>query len=330
MNQPYTLVTQSFGREYEYRRAILTILSYYSCTKEAMPTLLFTDQPEYFKPYLNSYPVQYVLLTPEKIKLMRGEIDFLHRMKIALIEEAFEKASTNILYADSDTFFLKSPQEFMDKISVNQSYMHIHEYVFNAVRNMSLPAGRFVRKFIEYIETENISIPHTSIRINASMSSWNAGVMLIALENKTCIPDVYALTDLFYKASQSHASEQYAFSIMLQTLGNLDPVDSVIYHYWYNVKKKIIDSYLQEHLDKLRSLSNEEKQIQVLNWINVLPQYFDSHVETYKDNAIQHFDASEYTLGFKNAGKAFYKGAWREMQFIKDVLYHTKRFVLKK
>jgi hypothetical protein len=87
------LVIQSFGRDNEYRRAILTILSFYahsSLKREETKVLLFTDMPAYFSTFLEGLPVEYVLLTPEKIKSMRGEIDFLHRMKIAVIEEAFK------------------------------------------------------------------------------------------------------------------------------------------------------------------------------------------------------------------------------------------------
>src|SRR5688500_15091363 len=104
-----SLVIQSFGRENEYKRAILTVLSFYancSLPDEQTRLMLFTDRPEYFSSYLSGLPVDFILLTPEKIKEMRGNIDFLHRMKIAVIEEAFDKTGGNIIYADSDTFFV--------------------------------------------------------------------------------------------------------------------------------------------------------------------------------------------------------------------------------
>src|SRR5689334_14514320 len=107
------LVLQSFGRENEYKRAILTIWSYFACSTAPLPAsrvLLFTDNPGYFTAWFGGLPVSYVHLTPEKIKQMRGSIDFLHRMKIALIEESFQTLEGNILYADSDTFFTADPE----------------------------------------------------------------------------------------------------------------------------------------------------------------------------------------------------------------------------
>ena len=98
------LVIQSFGNETEYRRAVLTVLSYYAFhRKQAQNTILYTDNPAYFSSLLQGLPVRFELLTPERIREMRGEIDFLHRMKIAMIEHAFEVSGEDILYTDLET-----------------------------------------------------------------------------------------------------------------------------------------------------------------------------------------------------------------------------------
>ncbi|WP_143434800.1 hypothetical protein [Hymenobacter roseosalivarius] len=103
------LVIQSFGRESEYRRALFSVLSFitfYRGDLALFEIVVFTDRPKYFEPYLKGVRVQYICLTQNKIASMRGHIDFVHRMKIAAIEEAFGLyAEANILYVDSDTFF---------------------------------------------------------------------------------------------------------------------------------------------------------------------------------------------------------------------------------
>src|SRR5687768_15350505 len=100
----FLLVTQSFGKESEYRRAVFAILSFwawYSGEKSKVKTLIFTDNPQWFEPWLGELPAEYILLTPEKMKKMRGEIDFLHRVKIALIEETFDRyPEADLLYID--------------------------------------------------------------------------------------------------------------------------------------------------------------------------------------------------------------------------------------
>ncbi|MBL7711032.1 MAG: hypothetical protein JNL13_01140, partial [Chitinophagaceae bacterium] len=174
----------------------LAILSFYCFADKDVPTLLFTDKPGWFAPYLQDFPVQYVLLTPEKIKTMRGEIDFLHRMKIALIEEAFQLSGTHLLYSDSDTFFLGNPAAYFAGLDESKSYMHLHEYEFEYLRNMALPAGKTFRDFLDIIENRKIFLSDGSeLPLNACHSSWNAGVMLLHAAHSRWIPDVYTLTE---------------------------------------------------------------------------------------------------------------------------------------
>lgn len=330
MTPSYTLVTQSFGREYEYRRVIFSILSFYAVTDKTVPTVLFTDKPEYFERYFNELPIQYVLLTPDKITQMRGEIDFLHRMKIVLIEEALEIANTSILYADSDTFFLSDPSHYMKQLNKERSFMHIHEYQFEEVRNMALPAGKAAQAFIRYIEQETHFIPGTNLKITAQMSSWNAGVIMLHHSNKQLIEKVYKLTDKFFPASESHASEQYAFSIVLQSITNLKPVDDVIYHYWYNIKKKIVDQYLERELPRIEQTDLNQKMLFVKKAVNILPTIFVNHIDSLKDSAIQAFNDNNYLNGLRWTCKAFFKGGLGDAQFVRDFMYHTKRRIFSK
>jgi hypothetical protein len=329
VQQEFTLVTQSFGRVYEYHRAILAILSFYAVADSKINTLLFTDNPDFFKPYLQDFPIQYVLLTPEKIKEMRGNIDFLHRMKIALIEEAFQISGTHILYADSDTFFLKNPKRYFDNLDETKSYMHLQEYSFECLRTIALPAGKTSLDFLRIIEEQEILLANgTPISISATNSSWNAGVILMHSDHYRFLKDVYALTDQFYPESRNHASEQFAFSIILQTGTDLQPCEELVCHYWYNVKKKIIDDYLATNLPTLQNISKEEKLNRVRKWIEQLPAILNTHVYALKDNAVQSFNNKNFGDGMKWAVKAIAKGAYADIAFIKDVVYHTKVKIL--
>src|SRR5215207_5956975 len=154
-NRP-TLVIQSFGRESEYKRAILTVLSFYaysSLPTEQMRVLFFTDQPAYFSLYFEGLTVEYILLTPEKIKQMRGEINFLHRMKIAVIEEAFSLTEGPLIYADSDTFFTADPIPLVNELEPAKGFMHLWEYRFEELRNVSWPVGETFRDFVALIDS---------------------------------------------------------------------------------------------------------------------------------------------------------------------------------
>lgn len=321
------LVTQSFGKESEYRRVVLAILSYYAySTNTAARALLFTDNPEWFHPYFAGLPVDYILLTPEKVKKMRGEIDFLHRMKIALIEEAFQLYQTDILYFDSDTFFIADPMPYMLQLSPRKSFMHLHEYQFEYIRDMPLPAGATFQAFVQLIEKKAFQLSDSELSVTTKMSSWNAGVMMLHQSHSKLIPDVYRLTDDFFPETKNHASEQYAFSILLQTNTDLSACDEVIYHYWYNVKKSIIDEFLPDQFSKLLQQSTVANRLSfVQSLTKKLPDYFDQHLHSLKDNAIQAFNANHFLKGYNWAFKAIFAGAISDRTFIKDVLYHFKR-----
>ena len=329
------LVLQSFGRETEYRRAVLTILSFFAHSSVPLKdsnVLLFTDQPDFFKPYLAGLPIEFVLLTPEKIKSMRGKIDFLHRMKIALIEEAFVKTEGSILYADSDTFFTADPAPLMNQLSVDCSFMHVWEYQFERMRNLPLPAGETARAFLSLIETNSFWLANQeTLKITPQHSSWNAGVMMLHRSHKAFIPDVYALTDQFYPSTQNHASEQYAFSIVLQKNTELRACDQVIYHYWYRVKKEIIDRFLLSMINpEWANRSLDERITAIKHYTYSLPSLLERHVLMLKDNSIQALNENQFSKGYVWALKAFKKGAYSDKKFIKDVLYHLKRQLTKK
>ncbi len=325
------LVLQSFGRENEYRRAILTILSFF--THVAAPyrdtkALLFTDNPGYFEPYLADLPVEFVLLTPEKIKTMRGNIDFLHRMKIAMIEEAFQKTNSNLLYADSDTFFTADPTPLMQRLNSGKSYMHLREYAFDYLKTLRMPAAATFHEFVELIETKTFTLTDGSdFRVTTDMFSWNAGVMMFHASHQSIIPDVYALTEQFYPPTKNHASEQYAFSLMLQTRTDLQACEPVIYHYWYKIKKQIADVFLADQLERLTKLSLKERMPIVREWTISLPRLFEEHEFALRDNAVQAFNENKFGEGYKWTFKALTKAPISDMVFVKDVLYHTKRWV---
>lgn len=322
---------QSFGHEHEYKRAVFAILSYYAHLKQhhdERNTILFTDKPAYFAAYLKDLPVQYVTLTLEKIREMRGEIDFLHRIKIAILEEAFELAGDNLIYTDSDTFFTADPVPLFKELSESVSFMHKEEYSFDFLKNMPLPAGIPFRAFFKLITEKCFSRPDGSnLYIEPILSSWNAGAMILHRSHLDVLPLVYHLTDQFYPATLNHASEQYAFSIALQGRTKVYPCDAIVYHYWHRVKKEIVDAFLMSRINEQFAFMPLESKISLVKrWSEKLPEKFTTHVLTLRDNAVQAFNENKFKLGYYYASWAMLRNP-ANFTFLKDILYHTKRFV---
>lgn len=326
-----SLVIQSFGCENEYRRSILSIWSFYAHVSpqwEDTNVLLFTDKQEFFKGYLQDLPVTYIMLTSEKMREMRGEIDFLHRMKIAIIEEALNCSEGNIVYIDSDTFFTGDPASLFARLRSGVSFMHTREYAFQWLQQMPLPSGAPFRAVLKLLgEKYFVMANREKKKFSPALFSWNAGVIMLHREQQYLLPDVYAITDQLYRLTKNHSCEQYAFSIMLQTSTRLYGCQEYIYHYWYRVKKQIIDRFLENRIDSSWNLLRaDQKKQRVRKWTRKLPAYFDSHLLTVRDNSIQAFNRNDFIAGYGWALKAFVKNPFDPI-FIKDFLYHTKRHI---
>ena len=73
----------------------------------------------------------------------------------------------------------------------------------------------------------------------------------------------------------------------------------------------------------------EEKLSEVKNWTIELPPLFINHILTIRDNAIQAFNDYKHGEGYRHALKAVLK-APLNITFLKDVLYHTKKGLIKR
>jgi hypothetical protein len=325
------LVTQSFGNAREYNRATFAILSLFAVIpkKSEFRVLLFTDNPEYFQQRLAGLSVRYILLTTEKIRQLRGDIDFLHRMKIGIIEEAFEIANDSLLYADSDTFFLEDPTHLFNSLTSNIAFFHLKEHSFKWLEQLPLPSGKTFHAFLHLIRAQQFKLADgRRLTVHDSQYSWNAGVMILHHTAKKFLGDVYDLTDAFFPLTRNHASEQYAFSIILQNHVELRSCETVVHHYWHHIKKQIVDDFLLKNMtDTWLAGPIEGRLRDVQMWSNHLVRLFPRHVLMLRYNAVQEFWENRFRSGYWFMFRALLRNPF-DSKFMRDVLYHTRRGLL--
>lgn len=324
------LVLQAYGHIRELRRATFCILSYvaHMPAEGDKPILLFTDQPDFFRKAIPELNIEFSLLTPGRIRDMRGAIDFTHRMKIAMIEEAFRRKADQLWYVDSDTFFLADPSPFLARVNPGSSFMHTREHAFAFLESIPLPGGAPFQAFYRLITSKSFRLTSgESINVSPQLFSWNAGAMFFHPAHAAVIPDVYALTDQFYPETRNHASEQYAFSIMLQLRTTVEALESIIYHYWYRIKKDVMDELLARDMtDDWMNLTLEQKSRWTRHWTGLLPEYMERHVFSLRDHAIQSFHEGRYGSGYRYALRALMQDPM-DKEFIRHLLYHTKQLL---
>lgn len=250
------LVFQAYGKKDIINQNIFSIFSLLNSTNynlEKIKILIYTDQVLDFKKYFDGISnIEYREIQMEQIKKWRGAIDFVHRVKVEILKEAYENHQTDIFYVDGDTVFLNNPNELFLKVNNQNSLMHIFENIINQGKD---PLSKKIKKFLKKNHPE---IPTTT-------SMWNAGALGIS---KTIALDVFEhvlkMTDQLYSEYPKHTMEQLAFSFVLQTKTKINPAEKEILHYW-NQKdeyQNLINQFLSENSD-LNSVKNSYK---LINW----------------------------------------------------------------
>jgi len=243
------LVLLAYGREVEYSRAIFCILSFIAWIEdqERVRIIVYTDKPESFKPYLDDIQVTYHLLTPLLLDSMLAGTGFFHRRKIAVIDLTFKNfPDDDVLFVDSDTFFMANPVKILRGFENGKSFMHKREYDFRKGLELftSFNQGEYPEAFLKFISGREFKINGKTEVFTDKDYSWNAGVLGLNKEFSSLMPDVFMLTDLFYANSKWFVSEQLAFSLILQRLTEIRPTDEFILHYWGNRQKLLLDKLL--------------------------------------------------------------------------------------
>ncbi|ACU04180.1 hypothetical protein [Pedobacter heparinus] len=243
-------VILSYGSETEYRRAIFTILSLFSWTEDYSDkyrVLLYTDRPDFFFSYLAPVSVNYVTLSSEKLKEMMGETGFIHRRKVAVIDSTFENyPGEDLIFVDSDTFFISCPSILMHAFKREESYMHVREFTLKESIGVfaNYQMVEFPKSFIQYISETEFLIAGTIEKFNQDDYSWNSGLIGLSSDFAKYMQYVFKLTDLFYSNSKWFISEQLAFSLLLQRQTTIKPTNELLMHYWGKRQKDLIDQLI--------------------------------------------------------------------------------------
>jgi len=248
------LIYLSYGSESEYRRTIFSVLSYFSwCGNlvESTRIIIYTDAPEYFGDFFPDRAVEYYLLSPELLDEMKGADQFVHRIKVSVINLTFENyPDENQLFVDSDTFFTANATQLINSIATGISIMHVREYAIEESLEMfaSYNQAHFPRSFMMYINNHAFKVGKEMISFDNQDYSWNSGVLGLHKDFAGYMPDILKLTDQFYANSKWFISEQLAFSFILQRKTEIKPAADYILHYWGKRQKKLLDHLLAGYL----------------------------------------------------------------------------------
>ena len=252
------VVYLSYGNENEYRRAIFSIcslLTWYEAQPTRIRLIIYTDNPSFFQTYFSSRDdIEYFFLSEGMMSQMRGNHQFFHRIKVSVIDLTFKNYPDNdMVFVDSDTFFITHPKILFEKFEVDKSFMHTREYKLSesvdrfAVFNQE----QYPKAFINFIDDREFLIGERLEKFGIDDYSWNSGVLGLHSKFSLYMPSVLDLTDQFYANSKWFISEQMAFSLILQHKTLIKPCDNLIFHYWGARQKLLMDVLIKNTLHQL-------------------------------------------------------------------------------
>ncbi|MGI4759515.1 MAG: hypothetical protein ACRYF0_02325 [Janthinobacterium lividum] len=242
------LLLLAYGRETEYRRALLAVLSCWAWQPQlGLAATICTDQPDFFRPFLAGLDIDYKLATPEYLTQARGPQQFVHRVKAQFIAEAFaEHPAEELLFIDSDTFFIASPDSLLQNLAAGQAFMHLREYTLAEAVGIytEFNQAKYPKKLLELLASRTFGLGGRQVQFHAGQSSWNSGVLGLPRALAPLLPDILTLTDKLYADTGWFTCEQLAFSLALQASGPVHASDGYLYHYWEKPQKKLMDNLL--------------------------------------------------------------------------------------
>jgi hypothetical protein len=232
MDQRNYIIFLCYGNERIFHECTYALLSLSRLYAEAWPKdteiWIYTDNPGWFRSFKDCpLPLNYKEVNAATIKKWKGDINFVHRVKIEVLKDFTSEKSGNILYSDTDVVFTHYIDDILNGIGSGRLYMHIME------GRVSAGGNPVFRKLNDYLAASDLKLNAKAMN---EMDMWNAGVLGFNTKYNRLLDEILAFTDKQYPKFRKHIVEQFAFSAYFQDKENIKRAAPYIFHYW-NMKE---------------------------------------------------------------------------------------------
>ncbi len=194
--------------------SVLSLLHYLKDSSLEHRIVVYTDDEAFFRPLdIVTQP-----LSVERITEWKGEIDFVHRMKIELMLHAQRKFEGRMMFLDSDNYIFADPIPFLRAWPEGTAIMDKLEY------RLDRPADRVGRKYKRFFsKAHKFGASGARYSVNMQQPCWNSGIIGIPPSDPGILTDVLSVCDDVHSQFRKHLSEQMAFCIVLNRNFNIIP-----------------------------------------------------------------------------------------------------------
>lgn len=223
---------------------------------------IYTDRPDAFsdfEPYFHQLECRSI--TPEKITAWRGQIDFVHRVKIETMADFLESFEGSFLYCDTDTYITAPLDEIFVEINKGNYFMHEFEGLIDKTKSF--------RKWEKFLSTASLDFNGKKFQFRKGLQMFNAGVVGLHSSDREVLNDVLALTDAVYHQFPKHVAEQFAFSYCLQRRGLIKEAAPIVAHYW-NLKefRQLLSVFFSKNMEE--SITQLVKKISHIDALSMM------------------------------------------------------------
>ncbi|RFM30461.1 hypothetical protein [Deminuibacter soli] len=250
-----SLLYQAYGQAgiiNECRYSLLRLLATYG--NQPIPdVVVYTDQPEAFAAFKEKMPLHIQTITAAGITAWKGNIQFVHRVKIEIIKHCLQQRGGKVIYLDTDTYCLDTCEHLFNAIQPNQVLFHADEGRIDQPQNLHM------RKWKQFLETNAIAALREPNALHTHM--YNAGLIGLSAEHLPVVEAALTLTDALYPLFPRHTVEQFSFCYSFQQKGiAIKEAADQVFHYWdlkefRDLLQRFFEKYTGNTVDALAAKS---------------------------------------------------------------------------
>ncbi|GLU35355.1 hypothetical protein WKR88_27870 [Trinickia caryophylli] len=259
---PIHVIYSSFGgRKYhdQTRFSVLTLLHLLLEAKRTdIRIVVYTDAPATVPKHdlVISMP-----FTAQQLAEFRGPLEYVHRVKVAMLQHAAKHFGTALLYIDGDTRWRELPNDVFEQLALgNNIYMHVDE-------------GRLSEQFFPsyFHALENLRAPLQSFGMQfgtPDLTMWNAGVIGVPAGSDAFLARVLAVNDfLFPRLTPRNWVEQLAWALAVAERDDVVALGDKLHHYWnYSYEAPIYLAEIFSGIDENWSVERQAEYCAKYDW----------------------------------------------------------------
>ncbi|WP_152045247.1 hypothetical protein [Aureimonas psammosilenae] len=222
-----TLLYLCYGTGMHQQEAVFSVLSAVHKAGSGLKRLrivVYTDDRTPFE----GLPVEFRDLSKEELAAWDGPHGYRHRRKIMAMADSLERFPGKVVFLDSDTWFLRSPEALFRTVTGEKRPLHLPEGSIATVRAPGFAAWH------RYLLGHRFDAANgAKFAIPSDIVMWNSGVVGLTSDDRPLMAEALRIVDQMTATfDEAPTAEQLALSHVIQAQREAVSSDGIVFHYW--------------------------------------------------------------------------------------------------